>query len=168
MRSTILYLVFLGFVFSLQPLKASAAIIIPPAASKIIPPGDIYKKIGSLKLKEFQKLAGRKLTIREKIGFLILKHKINHPRKTDTSKGQTALVFGIVALGLFVLGLFVPYVIIASLISSIVAIVSGSVALRNNRNDKKAFAGKLLGWITFGLIALLLVLAIIWLSSWGF
>jgi hypothetical protein len=153
---------------SFQTSLSSAAVIIPPSKNIIIPQGNVYQKIASLKLKDFQKLIGRKLTLKEKIGFLVLKSKIKHRGKAATTQGHTAMVFGILAIGLFVLGLFVPYVIIGSFVASIVAIISGSVALKRDKNDRKAFVGKLLGWITLGLIALILILAVIWLSSWGF
>lgn len=149
------------------PSNATASVIIPAHSGKIIPAGDFLKNIATLKVKDLQKKIGRKLTIKEKIGFLVLKHKIKRSGKAEPSKGQTAMVFGIVAISLLVLSFFVPYVIVASFISSIVAIVSGSSVLRQNKNDRKAFVGKLLGWITLGLIALLLILAVIWLSSWG-
>jgi hypothetical protein len=140
----------------------------PPSANIIIPDGGIYKKIVSLKIKDIQKLVGRKLTIKEKISFLILKHKLKRQSKENATKGQTAFIFGLVGLGLLIVGLFVPYVILGSLVSAILAIVTGSMAKKADPSDRKAHAGKLLGWITLGLIALLFILAavIIASSSW--
>ncbi len=141
---------------------------IPSSTSKIIPVGDIYKKIASLKIKDIQKLTGRKLTIKEKISFLILKHKLKQQADDKKSKGQTAFIFGIVGLGLLLVGLFVPYVILGALVSAILAIVVGSVAKKQDPSDKKAHAGKLLGWITLGLIAFLLILVVALFASWSF
>lgn len=147
------------------PVSSSASV--PPPTVKIIPAGGIYKNIASLKVRDVQKLFGRKLTIKEKIGFLILKHRIKHPGDSQTGKGHTALIFGIVGLALFVAGLFIPFVILGSLIASILAIVTGSVAKKKDPSDRQAHAGKLLGWITLGLIAFLLLLAVVLIASWG-
>jgi hypothetical protein len=63
--------------------------------------------------------------LKEKIGFVILKHKIKRQAKNNQRQGETAFIFGVAALGLFLLGLFVPFVILGSLIAAIVAIVTG-------------------------------------------
>jgi hypothetical protein len=150
---------------------SNAATIPATAESNVTPPNDAYSKITSLKLKDVKKLLGRKLTIKEKIGFIVLKHKLKHPpkHKDSENKGATSQIFGIVGIALFVIGLFVPYVILASLIAAIIAVVTGSVAKRQNPDDRKAHAGKLLGWITLGLITLLLLLAVALIASfsWG-
>ena len=126
------------------------------------------KKIASLHIKDLQKLAGRKFSLKEKISFLILKKSLKHKTGDSQSKGQTALIFGIGALVLLIIGLFVPFVILGALVSSILAIVVGTAALKKDRSDTNALVGKLLGWITLGLIALLLILAVIIISSSGF
>ncbi|HEX7845536.1 MAG TPA: hypothetical protein VF476_06995, partial [Chitinophagaceae bacterium] len=89
-------------------------------------------------------------------------------KKEDQKKslGQASLIFGVLAVGLFVGGLFAPALLIGSLVASIIAIVTGSVAKKKNPNDRTAHAGKLLGWISLGLLAFLVILAVIALSSW--
>ncbi|MGZ5221561.1 MAG: hypothetical protein ACXWC7_15845, partial [Chitinophagaceae bacterium] len=106
------------------------------------------------------------LTVKEKIGFIILKHKIKRQLKNSEKQGQTAFIMGIAGLALFAIGLFVPVLLVGSLIAAIVAVVSGSVAQKQDPSNRKAHAGKLLGWITLGLLALLLILAAIVLSAW--
>lgn len=139
-----------------------------PATNIIAKPNDGgYKNIATMKLKEFQKLVGRKLTIKEKIGFFVLKHKMKHQQQGADTQGQTAYILGLVGLGLFVIGLFVPYVMLGSIVAAIMAIVTGSSAMKQDGDNRKARAGKLLGWITLGLIALLLILATIVLATWG-
>ncbi len=156
--------------FSLRSiaLPVSSATSSSPSSSaiKTVPDRDKYKKIANLKIKDLQKIVGRKLTIKEKIGFLILKHKIKRQLKNSERKGEVALIFGIAGLGLFIIGLFVPVLLIGSLIAAVVAVVSGSVAKKQDPSNRKAHAGKLLGWITLGLLALLLILAAIVVSSW--
>lgn len=149
------------FISITSPAFATTA----PSTETIIPDGGIYKKIASLKIKDVQKFVGRKLTIKEKISFLALKHKIKHPSKNNKGKGQTAFVFGIVGLALLVAGLFIPYILLGSLAAAIVAIVIGSGASKQDPSDRKAHAGKLMGWITLGLIGLLLILAAIIVGS---
>ena len=170
-----------------------------PAYSSAISPVEIlYEKILSMKVKDIQHLIGRRLTLKERVGFWLLQQKIRHEQKkglgsatflrlkqkiesrpdkpgatlkmkkyAETSQGQTAFVIGVAAVALLVIGLFVPYVILGSLVAAIFAIVMGSMASKQNRSDKKAHAAKLLGWITLGLIALLLIIAAIIVASWG-
>ena len=127
----------------------------------------LLKKISSLKLKEVEKLVGRKLTLKEKIALLIIKKKLKHQKDASSSEGKTAFSFGIAGLAFLILGLFVPYVILGALVAAIVAIVMGSSAAKKDPNDRKAHSAKLLGWITLGLIALLLIIVAIALSAWA-
>ena len=154
-----------GMTASAAPLKLTA--LIPSAVNFIQPPASSLKNVHSLKIKDFQKLIGRKLTLKEKISFLLLKKKLRQI-PDEKGKGQTAFVLGIIGLGLLIIGLFVPYVILGSLVSSIMAIVLGTIEKKKNPSDSKAKAGALLGWITLSLIAFLLLLAAIVLASWSF
>lgn len=152
---------------SIPALSATVPISEPnPATTQKVPPEILRKKIAKLKVKDLQKLTGRKFSLKEKIAFLLLKKKLKQKPKETSSQGQTALTFGIAALTLLVIGLFVPYVILGSLVASIIAIVTGSSALKKDPSDRKAHSGKLLGWITLGLIVFLLILAAIIVSSW--
>src|SRR5262245_34118294 len=110
------------------------------------PAADFYKKITSMKIRDVQKLTGKKMKLREKIAFSVLKHKMKK-KESRSSQGKTALIFGIGGLALLVGGLFVPYIILGALAASIVAIVVGSNASKKNPEDRQANAGKLLGWI---------------------
>ncbi len=153
---------FVLLVFSL-PLFAATA---PADPGKTITSDALYNRILSLKVRDIQKMTGKKMSLKEKIGFGLLKHKLKKKYRSETSKGESALIFGVAALGLLIIGFFVPYVILGSLVASILAIVVGSVAKKQNPDDRKAHAGKLLGWITLGLIALLFTLVAIILASW--
>lgn len=155
-------IIFFSLISTVSPVNS--ATISSPDINRVHD-GRIYKEIATLKIKDIQKLAGRKLTLKEKIGFVILKHKIKRQSKSSQKQGETALIFGIAGLGLFVIGLFVPILLLGSLIAAIVAVVTGSVA--KDPSNRKARAAKLLGWITLGLLALLLLLAAIVLASWA-
>ena len=123
------------------------------------------KSIALLKVKDLEKVAGRKLTLKEKVAFFILKKKLKNEEDKGSKEGKTAFGFAIAGIAFLILGLFVPYIILGSLIAAIVAIIMGSSALKRKPDDRKAYLAKLLGWITLGLFALLLILVAIALSS---
>ena len=161
----ILSLVIICGLFAL-PFTSYSATLITPTSANTTPLTIPYGKIINLKIKDVQKIIGRKLTMKEKISFMILKHALKKKAK-DAKQGQTALGFGIAAVVMLVVGLFVPFVIIGALVAGILAVVLGSVAKKQDSSDRKAYAATLLGWITLGCIALLLLLAIILVASWG-
>lgn len=148
-----------------NPVNISA--IIPPSYYSIQPEKSSAKDIRSSKIKDIQKLLGRKLTLKEKIAYIILKKKLRHYRD-KVEEGQTAFNIGIVGLALLIIGLFVPYVILGSLVAAIIAIVMGSIAKKKSSSDSKAKAAMLLGWITLGLIAFLFLLVAIVIASWWY
>lgn len=145
----------------------AASSTIPPSASKTIPGGDIYKKIASLKVKDIQKLIGRKLTWKERIVCGLLKHKLKHRGRPadDLNKGETALIFGIGSLVLLLISFLLYPFFFGALGSAILAIVVGSSVLKKDRSDKDAKTGKLLGWITLGLITALILVAVAALNA---
>ena len=162
MRKFSILLLILG---CLVTASVNAATSIQPI-DPLYPPAKSDKQIAELKIRDVQKLIGRKLTLKEKISFLILRHRIKHSDNKGT--GEAALGFGIAAVVMLIIGFFVPYVILISLVSAILAVVLGSVARKRDPTDEKAMVGRLLGWITLGLMALLLIIAAIALSgsSW--
>lgn len=125
--------------------------------------------LSTLKIKEVEKLLGRKMKLKEKIGFLILKQKLKNQLKSKQNESSgladLAFIFGVGAVVLFAIGFAAPSVFIASLIASIIAIVSGTVAKKRDPSNWKAGAAKLLGWITLGLIVILFALVIAAFSS---
>jgi hypothetical protein len=148
--------------------------ITPKPVATSIPIEFLYKKIASMKMRDLEHQIHRRLTLKEKVGFWILKQKARHEikraakhREGKSSAGSTALIIGIIGLILFVTGLFVPVLWIGSLVASISAIVLGSTAIKQNSKDMQAHAGKLIGWITLGLLALLLLIAVIIVSTWS-
>lgn len=154
-------------------IATSEAAIIPspgitekqPAVSNVIP----YKFISSLKIKEAEKLLGRKMKLKEKIAFKAFQWKIKkgyYPLKADESagKGKTAMILGIVAVAT----LFIPYASIAAIPCAILAIIFGNQAKKVNPNDGQAKAGVILGWVAVGLIILAVILVAAILASSGF
>lgn len=118
-------------------------------------------KLQNLSLKEYKKLKGGKISFKEKVSFLFMKHYLK--KKTEkNNKGQLAFTFGLIAIGSVVLGLFVPYLFLISIITAILAIVYGTLA---PKDDSKAKTGKLLGWLSLSLMALFLIIAAIVLAG---
>jgi hypothetical protein len=112
--------------------------MVPDPKNTVIPFTGMYKKIGSLSTKDIQKLIGRKLTLKERISFLILKQKLKHKPKESLNEGDIALIFGIAGLVFLALALLLtPYFMIASITSAIVAIVSGTQAQEKRSRNKK-------------------------------
>jgi hypothetical protein len=149
--------------FIALPSTLRSATLPQPVYTTTYPSEEAYKKLTSLKIKEVQKLIGRKLTFKEKLSLLILKH--TSKGKAQGSKGSTALGFGISAVALILLGLFVPYIILLAVPAAILAIVLGNKAKKQDPSDKKAQAGVTLGWIAVGALALIIVAAVIVASS---
>ena len=165
MRKTILFISFVAVFFSIA-IPVNSAIIISPV-KETVDPENTYKKIVSLKIKDVQKMIGRKLTLKEKISFLILRHQLKNHADSKPNQGKTAMTFGIFGVVLFIAGLFFAPLLVGSLIAAILAVVLGSLARKENSSDKKALAVILMGWITLGLIALLLILAAIIVATWS-
>ena len=164
MRKIVLLNIFAAFFFSIA-LPVNSAVIIP--SKEIVLPGDTYKKVTSLKIKDVQKMIGRKLTLKEKISFLILRHQLKQKADSKKSLSKTALTLGFIAVVLLIGGLFLPPLLIGSLIGGILSLVLGTLARKDDHSDKKAQAAILLGWITLGLLALLLLVIVIILASWS-
>lgn len=129
--------------------------------------------------KEVVKEAAPELTVKKemKLNFFqraILKHaakkyKLDEKDTVTADKNaKLALILGASALGLLIIGLFVPYVIFASIPAGIMAMIFGSSALREGtQQGNKARMGKGFGLsalIGFGVV---LLLALIWIASWG-
>jgi hypothetical protein len=124
----------------------------------------------SLSLKEVQQLAGRKLTLKEKISVKVcqwkIKKELKQPKKKEgKTKGAMAQLFGIIGI----ISLFVPFVgPLAALVFGILAIVVGNKAREIDPDDRKAKTGIVLGWITVGLFIAALIIVIAVLSTWSF
>ncbi len=116
--------------------------------------------------KRYQELTGRKMTLKEKIAFIIFKAKLKRqlpddksaPHKTDI--GLLSLIFGGSA---FVLAL-IPYLGIVSIPLALAAIVLGIIGLGRKKGDTKSIIGLVLGSLFILLIAV--VLAAFFSSGW--
>ena len=127
------------------------------------------KDIAGMKLKDMGKITGKKLSLKEKIAFKILqwkiKKRVTHEGTDKRDKGKTAMILGIIGIS----SLWIPYLGIASIPCTILALVFGYQAKKINPDDSKARTAIILGWITVGLYVLItaLVIAILAAWSWG-
>ena len=125
-------------------------------------------RIATMKIKEAEKILGRKFTLKEKIAFKIAQLKLKKDLKAKaegkSSKGQTAFVLSLVGICL----LLVPCASIASLPLAIIGLVMGSQAKKENPNDSKAKTAIVLSLVTLGLIVLAILLVVAILASGGF
>jgi hypothetical protein len=161
-----------AFLIYFNATAASIPATIPVENSSLATPGNsgyILSKISALKIKQVEKLLGRKLKLKEKIAFKVYQWKAKKGllnKKTDKpQKGKTAMILGIIGLGL----IFIPYVSLAAIPCAVLAIVFGNQARKENPEDGKAKAGVILGWVTIGIfiIVLAIVIAILSTFTWG-
>jgi len=85
--------------------------------------------------------------------------------------GDISLILGIASLAFIALYFFLPFSLILAIASGIVAIVTGHRARKKDPANKNAKIGKLLGWITAGLIKaffIALIIAFASIGSWRF
>ena len=73
------------------------------------------------------------------------------------------MILGIIGLAC----LFLSYAALVSIPLAVLAIILGSQARRENKNDGKAQAGIILGIVTLGLVALAIILVVLILTTWG-
>lgn len=141
---------------------------INPVLATNIEPSNPPFNIITAKVKDVEKLLGRKMKLKEKIGFKILQHKLkkeSHRKKGESGseKGKLAMILGIIGIAC----LLIPYAVIASIPLAILAIIFGNQAKKQNPNDGQAKAGVILGWVTLGLVTLAIILVVAILASWG-
>ena len=155
--------------FSTSEFISSKTNLSPKTA--IVKPADektALQRFAEIKVKDFEKLTGKKLSLKQKIAFKLLQLKARKQLKdqgeTKHSKGQTAFVLSLIGLCL----LIVPYAAIASLPLAIIGLVMGSQAKKENPGDKKASTAVILSLVTLGLIVLAVLLVIALIASGGF
>lgn len=149
----------------------SSAYCTEPGMQEGIYPTPQLTDILKLKVRDIERITGKKLKLKEKIAFKFLQWKIKkglriareEPKK---NKGKTALIFGIIGLA----GLITPIPIVGglmALVGIILALVLGYQAKKENPDDKNAKTAIVLGWIGIGLIVLAVAIAVAILSTWS-
>jgi hypothetical protein len=125
------------------------------------------KEFVKLSPKEVEKLTGKKLKLREKIGLKIFQWKMKRKLKENEpvdpkllKLGRLSLIFGIIAL----VFIFIPVGVIAllGLGCAIAGLVLGIKSLKGNSN-----VPGLLGVIFSSLVLVMLLVAIAVVAAWG-
>lgn len=163
MRKYIFFLVML--VTGLSSRAATVPVSPAPAATITL------QQFASLPMKKVQELAGRKLTLKEKIAVKIFQWKIKKgikPAKNADvkNKGKTALIFSIIGLA----SLLIPVPVVgflAAVVFTVLGLVMGSSAKKANKDDGNAKAAVVIGWVTTGLFVIGLVIATVILATWS-
>jgi hypothetical protein len=119
-----------------------------------------------MKMRDVEKISGKKLSLKEKLAFKILqwklKKELTHEGKDKTDKGKTAMILGIIGIA----SLFIPYLVVVSIPCTVLALVFGYQAKRANPDDSKARTAIILGWVTTGLYVLAIALILVLIAAW--
>jgi hypothetical protein len=118
-------------------------------------------KVLSLSPKQFEKLTGRHLSLKERIAFKLLKWKIKLQGKKNYSGNEGkyekmatwSMILGIAAFPLA----FIPTIGLISIAAAAGAIVLGGISLNKTENKTKSIVGIVLGSV----FVLLLILAVV-------
>jgi hypothetical protein len=155
-----------------MPTSVTLIASLPAAATIEKPlsllPGDKTPDLSRLSRKEFEKITGRKMTMKEKVAFRYYKILNSNPlntKKGKSSPGKTAFVLGIISCSLLVVSFFFFYALLAAIPLAIIAIIKGSKASKENPDDKKARTGMILGWVSLGLAIVWTILAVIAIAT---
>lgn len=166
------YLLLFVLLFPVLASQSATEPMVPAlSASPVSVPADPIERLASLSMKEVQKLAGRKLTLKEKIAVKLyqwkLKKGLRHAGDGEkSSKGKTALIFSIIGLAC----LFIPISVVGFLgavVFTVLGMIKGSSAKKEDPNDGNAKAAVIIGWVTIGLFAIALVIATVFLATWS-
>ena len=172
MNKKILYFfIIIGAIVSAQKTFAET---VPFAFENVKPAvsfSDSNLSVFNLSVKEIEKLAGRKLSFKEKIAVKIYKHNPTlYKRFADSTEEKKlekkALWSKWLGIGSLI-GLFIPGVGLLSVPAAIIAIVFGISTQDKVKNKRNARQGITFGIITLAIIVLLVALVVVIVSSLG-
>jgi hypothetical protein len=158
------------FTFSISLSSFAAFTTSAPATtSKPVPGVQQSVSIASLTIKDLQKYLGRKLTIKEKVQFLLAKKlaDITDPEDEELARkgrNKAYLGFGFGIAGIFLL----PFFAIPALIIS-----NGALAYDKEKpgilGDARGFAkaGQIMGWVGIAILILVFLWVLVLIAAWG-
>ena len=122
--------------------------------------------LAKMKVKDFEKLTGKKLTLKEKLGFKILQFKYKKEiRKNEKEKyskrSKAAFILSILSLATVIL---IPL----SVILAVISIILASKSLKENDMDRKAKTALGLSILALGIIVVGLLIYGIFVSDGAF
>lgn len=125
-----------------------------------------FEQLRTLSAKDFEKLTGRHLSFKEKVGYRFLKWQLRRQAKQAANKTDTgikaerhsknALVYGIATWSFMLLGLAFPVIGLLAIPTALAAVIFGSISLNKTKSNTSSVAGIILG----GLYLLLLVIGL--------
>ncbi len=152
LKSSLLLL--LAFFFSFTSIAATS----PAFAEEPRPALDLK----NLNVKMVEKITGKKMTLGQKISFLMMKKKLkklsDEESFTPKQKQQAtmSLILGLASIGL----LFIPYLGIVAIPAAILAVIFGAKSIKGNSNTKG-----IIGLVAGATTLILLIIAIIVITS---
>jgi uncharacterized membrane protein YidH (DUF202 family) len=160
------------FIFSLQcPIEITAAIISKPGLLSVItkcenPEMSPTASLVTMRMKDLEKLTGKKLTLKEKIVFKIYQSKLKKEnRKAEkgnySKRSKTAFILSILSLATLI-------IIPLSIILAVIGIILASKSLKEDNEDKKARTAMGLSILALGIIVVGLLIYGIFVSDGAF
>lgn len=153
--------------FTYAAIGATTPLAITAPAATVVSIGK-NPDLSKLKARDIEKMIGRRLTIKEKIGWLFVRRQfkkgLGNPDVDINRKARKAKTFGTIAL----IALLAPPVSIISIPFAIVAIVMGSQVRKvdpDNVDAKKAITR---GIITLALIAVMIIFVMAFITAFTF
>jgi len=148
-----------GFSFSPGNTKTNTSFVVPGFQAMSL------TEFLHITPKKYYELTGHRMTFKQKIAFAILKSKLKKQLPEDAPKeksnlGTMSLIFGIIGVASMFTG--VAAIGIIGFFAALAALILGIKGLKRDKRDLKALFGVILG----GGYMILLVIAVIILSSW--
>ncbi|MBL7746898.1 MAG: hypothetical protein JNM19_05685 [Chitinophagaceae bacterium] len=128
----------------------------------------VASRFTTMKIKEIEKIAGRKLKLKEKFAIKLLQWKVKkdlakNKKGERSQKGKTALILSIAGVGC----LLIPYLALASIPLVVLGLILGYQARKINPGDKRAKAAITIGWVGIILFLVVVALVVAILASFG-
>lgn len=169
MRKLSLYFSFLTVVLSFTHTAAGGKFISPnllSADSSSVHNSDAAYNLLSLKVKDIERLTGKKFTLKEKLVLKIYKSKLKKEKRKAgkepySKRSKTAFILSILSLATII-------IFPVSVVLAIISIVMASKALHEKYNDKKARTAMTLSFLALGLVVVTLLVYAIFVSDGEF
>lgn len=160
-------------VIFLACFKAESAIIPSGtfASTIVVPTEPVHPvlNLSTAKIKDIEKLLGRKMKLKEKIAFKVYQWQLKKglilkKEEVKKDKGKTAMILGIIGLA----SPLIPIIGgISFIVCTVLALVLGYQAKKENPENRKAKTAIILGWIGVGLFVVAAILLIAFIVSLG-
>ena len=169
MRKLLLYFLFLSAVLFYTQSVTAGKLLNPTLLSA--DSSAVHNSVASynpllLKVKDIEKLTGKKFTLKEKLAIKVYKSKLkNEKRKAEkgqySKRTKTAFILSILSLATII-------IFPVSVILAIISIVLASKSIHEKYDDKKARTAMTLSFLALGLVVVTLLVYAIFVSDGEF